>query len=183
MTRRTYASAVADQETARAIADRGGRPYPDRITQSLDAPANGGPPLEGPEVDLACDAVEPAVDRWETGEEVPTLHQLQLLADLTGYPVGFYFREPVKLEGTGFLCVRSGPGKGCYPLSRDGEVEPAQEKRLARALAPRPEPKPPAPKPDPPPPGPLPECSGCGGPMRRPVWVRRHGRCSQCGPA
>lgn len=80
---RSYGDALTDQR----IAERGGRPYPERITMALDAPAGGGRPLEGPDVDAACDATEPAVDRWETGEEVPTPHQLELLAALTGYPI------------------------------------------------------------------------------------------------
>lgn len=47
-------------ETRRAIAARAGRPYPERLTAALDLRE-----LYGPEVDIACGAVEPAVDRWE----------------------------------------------------------------------------------------------------------------------
>lgn len=47
--------------------------------------------LEGPEVDVACGGVEPMVDEWETGERVPTPEQMELLADLTQYPVAFFY--------------------------------------------------------------------------------------------
>lgn len=115
---RTYSDAVTDQR----IAARAGRPYPRRITTALDLPVGPDgtrlPPLEGPDVDLACDAAEPAVDRWETGEEVPTSRQLELLAALTGYPVGFFFHEPgPELDG-GFMCVRSGCGERLLPPRR-----------------------------------------------------------------
>lgn len=167
----TYADAAAAQALERTIAARAGRPYPERITLALDSRA-----LDGPEVDVACGAVEPAVDRWETGEEVPTRPQLELLAELTGYPLAFFFTEPGPPLTGGFMCVRSGKGRGCYSLAEDLPTQ--------LDLTPAPPRRPRAPLPDAPPPGELPECSGpCGRPMRRDTWRRQHGRCSRCGPA
>lgn len=62
---------------------------PARITFALDMHG-----LYGPEVDAACDAAEPDVDRWEAGELYPTWRQLQLLARLTELPLRFFFLPP-----------------------------------------------------------------------------------------
>ncbi|HZN71229.1 MAG TPA: hypothetical protein VFC00_06045 [Micromonosporaceae bacterium] len=79
-----YAKAQQRQEEQRLLAEA--RPVPARITIALDFRG-----LEGPEVDIACGAEEPAVDLWECGVEVPTAEQVRLLADLTGFPiVSFY---------------------------------------------------------------------------------------------
>lgn len=94
---------LVDQELRRAIAARGGRPYPERITAALDVRG-----LYGPDVDLACGAAEPAVDRWETGEEVPSMEQLQLLAELTAYPVSFFFMAPTEGFAVGWICGADG---------------------------------------------------------------------------
>ncbi len=59
---------------------------PARITQALDLRQ-----LYGPEVDEACDAVEPDVDRWEAGELYPTWEQVLLLAKLTDFPPKYFF--------------------------------------------------------------------------------------------
>jgi transcriptional regulator with XRE-family HTH domain len=175
-TKRTYMSALLDQRERQAIEARQGRPYPERITLALDARA-----LYGPEVDVACGAVEPAVDRWETGEEEPTWEQLEKLAALTGYPVSFFFIEPGERLTGGFFCIRGGKGKGCYPLTGDLPPNVEQLDLIAEEAVERVEPPV---RPDPPPPGDLPECSGpCGRPMRRATWVKQQGRCSRCGPA
>lgn len=71
---------------------------PWRITTALDA-AN----LFGSEVDAACGAQEPDVDRWEAGELNPTWEQLVLLANLTGCTARFFtFHEvdPIPFEAT-----------------------------------------------------------------------------------
>lgn len=67
---------------------RNGMMVPWRITHALDAGRH-----EGPHVDLACGAVEPAVDEWETGTRYPTWEQVGLLAKFTGYPIAFFFHE------------------------------------------------------------------------------------------
>lgn len=54
-----------------------GKLVPARITQLLDRHQ-----LYGPEVDIACGATEPAVDKWEAGEWYPTWEQACRLADL-----------------------------------------------------------------------------------------------------
>jgi len=81
---------------------RAGAVVPARITLALDSGDH-----EGPDVDTACGAVEPAVDMWEAGEEKPTPEQVELLAKLTGFPVA-YFYEPVGSGpmGTMHLCGR-----------------------------------------------------------------------------
>jgi hypothetical protein len=87
------------------------RPTPERITMALDMHA-----LYGPEVDEALGGREPMVDEWEAGTLVPTVEQIQLLAELTDHPVDwFYLPAPPRFTG-GFMCIRSGKGKGCYPL-------------------------------------------------------------------
>lgn len=92
--REKYARAQHRQEEERLL--RTGRPVPARITLALDA---GG--HQGPEVDTACGAAEPAVDLWECGVEVPTGEQVKLLARLTGFPVAFFYErvEPGPLPG------------------------------------------------------------------------------------
>lgn len=94
--------------------DRAATPYPvpARITAALDMRE-----LYGPEVDHACGVEEPAVDEWEAGDRIPTAEQLALLAELTGFPIR-YFYQPMTGETqlTGIIiCGRSGP-KGGGPL-------------------------------------------------------------------
>jgi hypothetical protein len=62
---------------------------PNRITVALDLHS-----LDGPEVDAACGAAEPDVDRWEAGELYPTWEQLKLLSNLTGLALRFFFLPP-----------------------------------------------------------------------------------------
>ena len=174
------------------VADPDRWPYPERITQALDYPAAPGAvgPLEGPGVDEFCGVAEPTVDLWETGEVIPSDEELAALAELTGYPVEFFYAEPAPLDlGRAIFCVSSGPRHGCYA----GD-DPALERALAladveeRTVVARPRPRPQAATPRPRPvrrvtaPVGLPECSGCGDPMRRPVWAAQGGRCSACGP-
>lgn len=104
--RARYERAQARQETERLLRDR--RPVPARITLALDV---GG--FEGPEVDVACGAVEPAVDLWECGAETHTAGQVKLLAALTGFPVS-YFYMPVEpgpqlgSQGAMWICATGG---------------------------------------------------------------------------
>lgn len=62
---------------------------PAHITIALDAAG-----LYGPEVDVACGVVEPAVDMWEAGRLYPTWEQIVALAQLTG-KTSAYFMAPV----------------------------------------------------------------------------------------
>jgi hypothetical protein len=85
----------------------GQQPTPERITIALDFRG-----LWGPEVDQMLGGEEPMVDEWEAGERVPTVAQVQMLAELTGFTVRwFYLPPPPPLKG-GWLC---GPD-GCTPL-------------------------------------------------------------------
>lgn len=77
--------------------------YPNRITTALDA---GG--HEGPEVDAACLAAEPAVDEWEAGQAVPTWEQLAAMANLTGMAVEFFLRPPTDDIGPVMICGDDG---------------------------------------------------------------------------
>ena len=85
-----------------------GAAVPHRITIALDLCQ-----LYGPEVDLACGAREPAVDQWEEGSRYPTWEQLVALAELTGFPVGFFTPKPDEIHPLGpdvaFICKRSSP--------------------------------------------------------------------------
>jgi hypothetical protein len=90
----------------------GQTPTPERITMALDIQD-----LYGPEVDQALGGEEPMVDEWEAGVSVPTLEQVQALAELTGWPLRFfYLPAPPPLPG-GLICGAD----GCQPL---GEVPP-----------------------------------------------------------
>lgn len=83
------AAAAKDEAETRRIWEQGLlRPY--WITTALDMAR-----LEGPEVDIACGAKEPDVDRWEEGALYPTWEQLVLLAELTGHPLAFFARQDI----------------------------------------------------------------------------------------
>jgi len=103
---RTMREVGADQAAVRALARleadyRAGRvvAYPGRITTALNI--NG---LEGPSVDRACLAEEPAVDQWEAGEAAPSWEQLVALSELTGCVPAFFTREMLDLGGPVFVC-------------------------------------------------------------------------------
>lgn len=88
-----------------------GRVVPARITIALDRCG-----LQGPEVDTACGAEEPAVDMWEAGLWVPTPEQLVKLAELTGYQVGWFFRpmRPGPFPASAIIiCDRTKRKNGC----------------------------------------------------------------------
>lgn len=91
----------------RDIADGKKAPTPERITMALNLCD-----LYGPEVDQMLDGEEPMVDEWESGERIPTFEQMQKLAELTGYPVRFFYQPPPPQLGPGWIC---GTG-GCAPL-------------------------------------------------------------------
>lgn len=76
---------AADEQAARELWGAG-KLIPHRITMALDLRK-----LYGPEVDEACGAAEPDVDRWEAGELYPTWRQFKLLAELTGFPLKWFF--------------------------------------------------------------------------------------------
>lgn len=101
-----WATAHWKRETQRLLAE--GTPVPARITMALDLRG-----LDGPEVDTACGAVEPAVDMWECGVEVPTGEQVKLLAELTGFPVRYFYMpvEPGPLVDGLIICWTD--GRGC----------------------------------------------------------------------
>lgn len=89
----------------------GKTPTPERITMALDFCG-----LYGPEVDQALGGEEPMVDEWEAGVRTPTVEQIQALATMTGYTVGFFYMEaPPPLAG-GWIC---GSG-GCASLAPEG---------------------------------------------------------------
>ena len=81
-----------------------GQVVPHRITIALGD-------LEGPGVDEACGAREPAVDEWEAGTRYPSWEQLLALADLTGFDVRFFLmpKDGIHTLGPGvmFVCKRS----------------------------------------------------------------------------
>lgn len=125
--RERYRQAAAQQarergaDKLRAYADwRAGRVIPHRITMALNINT-----LYGPDVDTACGTTEPAVDMWEAGTLYPTWPQLQALAELTGYPVGFFVKpltEPLPLQTSarfhrvyaGRVDYRESPPVRCY---------------------------------------------------------------------
>ena len=88
----------------------GKTPTPERITTALDLRA-----LYGPEVDRALGGEEPMVDEWESGARIPDLTQVQALAELTGFPVRFFYLEPPPPLDNGWICGSD----GCRPLADD----------------------------------------------------------------
>lgn len=84
----------------------GRTPTPERITLALDFSD-----LYGPEVDRALGGEEPMVDEWESGVRVPSVPQIQALAQLAGFPVRFFYLPPPP-PLSGWLC---GPD-GCHAL-------------------------------------------------------------------
>lgn len=105
-------SAEVDWQSDPFEAWRDGLVSPRAITAALDMRA-----LYGPEVDEACGVQEPAVDQWEAGQLYPSWEQLDALARLTGFPVRFFTRDQAGEITGGFMCQRSGRGKGCRTLS------------------------------------------------------------------
>lgn len=107
--RERYAAAVSRQEEERLL--REGTPVPARITIALDIRG-----LEGDWVDEACGAEPPYdVDLWECGLKVPTAEQVRKLADLTGFPIKFFYMpiEPGPLPGDGPIWICWGGRRGC----------------------------------------------------------------------
>lgn len=118
--RKRYATAQARQEREKLLAT--GKVVPGRITLALDVRG-----LEGPEVDIACGAAEPDVDDWELGVSTPTPDQVVKLAELTGYPVTFFYKPLDPMLMTTFICSNSGPkAERCRVIETDGiPVPPA----------------------------------------------------------
>lgn len=104
--------AAAERHNPAAYYD-GKTPTPERITIALD---HAG--LYGPEVDEALGGEEPMVDEWEEGKRVPDFAQVQALAEMTGFPVKFFYLEaPPPLKG--FICGED----GCKPLGGGDDDE------------------------------------------------------------
>ena len=82
-------------------------PTPKRITIALNLCE-----LYGPEVDQALGGEEPMVDEWESGVRVPSPAQVQALAEMTGFPVRFFYMPPPPPLTGGWLCGSD----GCAPL-------------------------------------------------------------------
>lgn len=91
----------ADRDGARAAWEAGAI-VPHRITMALDLAD-----LYGPEVDAALEVPEPTVDCWEAGTLYPTWPQLLALAALTRFPVGFFAKPHIAIDGPVFICDRS----------------------------------------------------------------------------
>ncbi len=108
---RVLAKVGAAEDRRDLAAGYAGRtPVPERITTALDLRM-----LYGPEVDRALGGEEPMVDEWESGERVPSFEQVQALAELTGFPVKFFYEPPSPPVDDGWIC---GPD-GCRPLGDD----------------------------------------------------------------
>jgi hypothetical protein len=85
---------------------RRGKVRPYLITRALDL-AN----LHGPDVDAMVGAEEPDVDNWEAGTLYPSLQQLRLLSEVSGFPPSFLVAEtPELMSPAMFLCDRSKRG-------------------------------------------------------------------------
>lgn len=87
------------------------KPTPNRITHALNQRG-----LYGPQVDQACGVEEPAVDMWEAGALVPTFEQVEALAKLTEFPIGWFYQPPIESIDHGIVCWKTG---GCEAIGRD----------------------------------------------------------------
>lgn len=125
-TRRAAASRRASLAQARARWEAG-LIQPWVITMALDSVG-----AEGPWVDEACGTEEPAVDEWEAGTRYPTWEQLLALAELTGMLPHWFTLKHELPNGGGWICQRSGRGRGCKPLTLD---EPRVEHFTSAAIA------------------------------------------------
>jgi hypothetical protein len=121
--RGSYSAAQSWQQARRAW--EAGLIVPHRITLALDARG-----LYGPDVDLECGALEPAVDEWEAGTRYPTWEQLLKLARLCQAPPAFFAVAPTPQHGPVILCSR-GRGRGC----RTVEVGDIVERFTPQAIA------------------------------------------------
>lgn len=122
-------------------------PIPARITVALDSIG-----AEGAWVDEALGGAEPMVDEWEEGKRTPTPQQVEKLAELTGFPLAFFYkpvtdreREPLIVR----ICQRGRRGdNGTVVLKSwidwDGVLH------VEELTPPRPPYRPPKPKPAPP---------------------------------
>jgi hypothetical protein len=114
---------VEAAEARRDLADgyAGQTPTPERITMALDLRD-----LYGPEVDRALGGEEPMVDEWESGERVPDFTQVQALAELTLFPVKFFYLPAPPPITQGWLCTT----EGCIPLEEIPTRAEAREETL-----------------------------------------------------
>ena len=94
-------AATARRDLAEGYA--GQTPTPERITTALNLRM-----LYGPEVDEALGGEEPMVDEWESGERIPDFTQVQALAELTGFPVKFFYQPPSPPVDKGWMCDSDG---------------------------------------------------------------------------
>jgi hypothetical protein len=132
-TRRNRAAAASRASDERAFSRwERGEVVPHLITMALDLRE-----LHGPEVDVACGAREPDVDRWETGELYPSWEQLRALAALTKMIPEFFTRRDGLDDGPTriWICDRNRPSR-----SRLVEVAPPVLEFTPAALAARPSP-------------------------------------------
>lgn len=96
-----YKMTLQRQRTDRELVSK--KPVPYRITTALDMWG-----LFGPEVDRELGGEEPMVDLWESGDLVPTREQIDALAELTQYPVKFFYAPVTRSGGYGWLCGSGG---------------------------------------------------------------------------
>lgn len=108
-----------------------GKLVPARITLALDLRG-----LYGPEVDTACGAREPDVDRWEEGVLYPTWEQLLKLAELTDFPVLFFFCPAVAPPPRVWLCNRARRKHGCQLIEPPRPVVAFTEDAIRARLRP-----------------------------------------------
>ena len=118
--REAYEAAARQQRDEKLL--RVGRVVPARITMALDMRG-----LDGPEVDEACGTFErnPAgdVDMWEMALAVPSPEQVRLLAELTGFPIPFFYKPVKPGPQLGPLWISWGGRRGCQLVQPDVVTE------------------------------------------------------------
>lgn len=93
------------------------------LTQALDSRD-----LYDPELSNALDVPVGEVDRWEEGITIPTVEQAKAIAEVTGYPLRFFYQDkpPPQIDGM-FICPGGWTeveqyvsiGRGRWKLERD----------------------------------------------------------------
>jgi hypothetical protein len=113
-----YQEASTRQSDERRIA--AGLVVPARITMAMDLAG-----LDGPDVDERCGTYhgnpDGDIDRWEQALAVPSAEQVALMAEVTGFPIAWFYRPlpPGPTPGDGPIWICWSDHRGCEASAPD----------------------------------------------------------------